>query len=62
MAAEGWNWIVQSTRSHYFQSDGRALCGKWMTFGTDHSEELPNDRPPCKECHRRAEKRAEKTR
>lgn len=30
---KGWGWPSNSKKAHYFVN-GRALCGKWMFFGT----------------------------
>ena len=36
---EGWGWILNSQRLHYFR-DGRSLCRKWAVLG---DAELSND-------------------
>lgn len=42
MATEGWNWLHNSRKWHYF-ADGRSLCGKWMTLGTNADAEQGGD-------------------
>lgn len=58
MTAEGWTWLVNATKWHYFV-DGRSLCGRWMTFV--RASELEPDTGPgpddCRECRRRLDKR-----
>jgi hypothetical protein len=29
---EGWHWLENSSKWHYFGDDGRSLCGRWATF------------------------------
>ena len=31
-SANGWNWIFNSPKWHYFQG-GRSICGKWLGIG-----------------------------
>ena len=58
---EGWNWLINSPKWHYFR-DGRSLCGRWMSFtkdGFDTEDKL--DHPDnCKECNKRRKKELEK--
>lgn len=50
---EGWKWLTNATRWHYFRG-GRSLCGRWMTL-TSSGMEKGNDRSPdnCRSCARR---------
>lgn len=29
---EGWGSIVNSRKAHYFDADGRSLCGRYLSF------------------------------
>jgi hypothetical protein len=31
--AEGWNWLFNAAKYHYFRA-GRSLCGRWGMLGT----------------------------
>lgn len=56
---EGWTWLVNSTKWHYFV-DGDALCGKWMLLArTGGTLQQGNDTSPdnCMACRRKLEKR-----
>ena len=52
---EGWTYLYNSPKWHYFRG-GRALCKRWMTFGNDF--EQGNDTSPdnCKGCVKVLEK------
>ena len=53
----GWNWLTNSKKWHYFQSDGRALCGRYMVFRNDDAnEEDISSSDNCAECWRRRQK------
>lgn len=53
---EGWNWLVNSTKWHYFRG-GRSLCGGWLGLGLMDYEQ-GNDGSPdnCKACRKKLEK------
>jgi len=56
---EGWNYLINSRKWHYFV-DRRSLCGRWaMFFGDNHDAQLgDNDSPVnCAACRRAVEKR-----
>ncbi len=50
---EGWTWLLNSKKWHYFGSDGRSLCGRWMNLGNPKLEQ-GNDNSPdnCKACRK----------
>jgi hypothetical protein len=47
---EGWGYLLQSRKWHYFGTDGRSLCGRYLMLnctletGNDNS---PDNCPPC---------------
>jgi hypothetical protein len=47
---EGWAFLYNSPKWHYFDANGHSLCKKWMTFAADR--EQGNDGSPdnCKAC------------
>lgn len=50
MAMEGWKWLANATKWHYFR-DGRSVCGKWMNLGSGEFQQGNNDSPDnCKGC------------
>jgi hypothetical protein len=52
MAKEGWTWLQNSTKWHYFV-DKRSLCGKWELWGDDELEQGNNDsKDNCATCKR----------
>jgi hypothetical protein len=55
---EGWNWIYNSTKWHYFV-DGSSLCKNWMLFSVPENMELGNNNSPdnCKVCQKKLLKR-----
>lgn len=54
---EGWHWLSNAPKWHYFAAGGRSLCGRWMTFG--RTFEQGNDGSPdnCADCRKRVAKR-----
>jgi hypothetical protein len=54
---EGWNWLQNSKKWHYFV-EGRSLCEKWMLLFNDDSKQ-GNDNSPdnCSVCRKKLEKR-----
>lgn len=48
---EGWNWLWNATKWHYFGHDGRSLCGRYLSFSAQDAE-LGNDNSSsnCKAC------------
>lgn len=53
---EGWTWLLNSRKEHYFV-EGRSLCGKWMYLGRsdDLEEKAPHN--ACVMCKKKLEKR-----
>lgn len=52
MTEEGWTWLANSPKWHYFR-DGRSLCRRWMLFGSGHdyaTEENLTSPDNCKAC------------
>lgn len=52
----GWKLLSNSRKWHFFDADGRSLCGGWMTLGT--GGEFGNDDSPdnCAACRRAVKK------
>ena len=58
---EGWGGLVNARNAHYFTSDGRSLCGRWLTFSTPRweSNQSLGTEPTngtCKTCWKRRAK------
>lgn len=47
----GWNWLINSTKWHWFDEDGRSLCKNFMVLSNE-SAEIGNDesKDNCKAC------------
>lgn len=59
MAKEGWTWLANSRKWHYFV-DGRSLCRRFMFFAEPKSGyEQGNDDSPdnCQACLKQLNKR-----
>jgi len=55
---EGWTWLYNSKKWHYFTKNGRSLCGKWWLRGRPLEEDNDDDSPVnCAACRRALEKR-----
>lgn len=53
MAKAGWNWLQNSRKWHWFGTDGRSLCGKFATLGSNDDAEQDDrfgSRDNCKAC------------
>ncbi|TVM03001.1 MAG: hypothetical protein CV087_07590 [Candidatus Brocadia sp. WS118] len=50
---EGWTWLINSRKWHYFR-EGRSLCGKFLLLD-DSDLELGNDSSPdnCAACRKK---------
>jgi len=60
MPREGWGWIRDTRKWHYFV-DGRSLCGKWMGLGLGELEQGNDDSPDnCVACKKALSKRKAK--
>lgn len=54
MAKAGWNWLWNAKKWHYFKEDGRSLCGRWATFGSNaDAEGYKESSDNCAGCVRR---------
>lgn len=49
--SHGWDWPTNSKRAHYFGTDRRALCGKWMVFAI--VSYTPPEDDECSTCKKR---------
>lgn len=50
---EGWTWLSNSTKWHYFV-DGISLCGKWRLLVTGDLEQGKDDSPDnCAACKKK---------
>lgn len=53
MGKEGWTWLKNSRKWHYFV-DKRSLCGKWQVVADDDLEQGNDDSPDnCAACKRK---------
>jgi hypothetical protein len=51
---EGWGYISNSRKWHYYTDDGRSLCRKFMKFSKADLEQGGDGSPDnCVECRRR---------
>lgn len=49
--SEGWGWLLNARKWHYFGPDHRALCGKWMRMSGAALETGGDDSPDnCNAC------------
>jgi len=58
---EGWTWLSNSTKWHYFGQDGRSLCGKWFTFALAFETGMDEHPDNCKACVKKLQQRKVKT-
>ncbi len=49
----GWAWPLNSRKAHWFGSDGRALCGKWLYLGADREDNKHESPDNCIACKRK---------
>lgn len=54
MVAQGWSWLINSKKDHYFVG-GRSLCGKWLRFS--NSDLSGTSENKCSLCAKREESR-----
>ena len=59
MAKEGWNWLWNARKEHYFRN-GRSLCGRWLCLGSDLLPDEPVNSKLCRTCQRKRQKELEK--
>lgn len=56
----GWNWLSNSRVWHYFDSDGRSLCGRYMVFSNEDAKSEDIESPDnCKKCYEKRSKAKE---
>lgn len=56
MLTEGWTWLVNTKKWHYFR-DSRSLCGKWLYLGSSDLEQGKDNSPDnCVACVRKLAK------
>lgn len=53
MKKSGWCWIANSPKWHWFEADGRSLCGKWLTFGSERHQGNDDSKDNCAACRRK---------
>ena len=55
---EGWGWLLNSTKWHYFLADGKSMCGKWLRLSNDDQEQGNDDSPDnCAACRKKLKAR-----
>ena len=60
MSKEGWTWLYNATKYHYFVG-GRSLCGRWMLFSAGGLEQGNDDSiDNCVSCKKKLKIRLEK--
>jgi len=60
MKKEGWTWLYNSKKWHYFK-DGMSLCGKFMLLKSDKLEQGNDDSlDNCAICKKTLKKQNEK--
>jgi hypothetical protein len=45
-----WAWPSNSRKAHYFDDDGRSLCGNWAFFGTQNMSQRMGEKPGREDC------------
>ena len=59
-AMEGWGWLWNAKKWHYFAEDGRSLCGKWFRFGVNGLDPADvRSEQNCTGCQRKFDQRKE---
>lgn len=58
---EGWGYLPNTAKAHYFADGHRSICGKWMTLGSPIWESnqtlgVKPDRGTCAACWKRRAK------
>lgn len=55
---KGWERPINARKYHYYDEDGRSLCGKWfLMFGSNFDPEFGEAGPDdCKACRAKVEK------
>lgn len=62
---EGWGNLVNSRDAHYFTTDMRSLCGRWLALGYpawESNQELGSEptKGTCKTCWKKRAKQEAK--
>lgn len=57
MSDHGWGPLINSRKWHYFEKDGKSLCGKWFTFDKEFEQGNDHSRDNCSGCVKKLEKR-----
>jgi len=60
---EGWGKLTNAKLWHYFQPNGRSLCGRWLSLGDPiwDTSDIPVEKcgsDSCKGCHAKLIKRS----
>lgn len=53
MAEQGWWWPGNSRKAHYFGTDGRSLCGKWLALSAEREDDNHDSPDNCATCARK---------
>lgn len=50
-----WGKLANAAKWHYFDANGRSLCGKWLSLGTPPDDEAGDikSKDNCAECYRK---------
>ena len=56
---DGWNWLVNARKYHYFRRDGLSLCGKWRHTHLGGRRRSLRPSEACKACTLALAKRAQ---
>ena len=56
---EGWGSLDNAAKAHYFATNGRSLCGRWVAIGdprweSNQKKGTKPDRGTCLPCWRKA--------
>jgi hypothetical protein len=57
---EGWTYLYNSPKWHYFEKDGRSLCKRWMTFTKEFEIGNDDSADNCAACKKALAKRKAK--
>jgi hypothetical protein len=53
---EGWSYLINATKWHYFKADGKSLCGRWLILGGKREQGNDDSADNCKACRRKLDK------
>lgn len=57
---EGWIFLPNCRKAHWFDASGRAKCGNWLTFSSAYENSVHRSPDDCKACWKRLDKEAAK--